>query len=450
MQFFRRSFTLEMFLQICLLFIQVYRITCKVYEELDIYKPDFNLDDLDVISSVEQNSTKCPGTTERLISYRYNWRHRSGDVVKDQINVVQEIDVAVETYSEVLASDLSLKGTVTVRKLLNCKAADDPYVVETIKKDYLNPPSTADYNFEHHNPKTIADGQPFLVDQRYFFEKKKGGFFIEAGAFDGENDATSLHFELKHGWSGLLIEPMPMIHSKLRKKNRKAWSIQTCLSRQNHPETINFSMGGSSEGTMFGVVEDSGPQTVKMQCLPLYSILLALGNPVVDFFSLDIEGSEYQVLKSIPWDKVDIRALSVETQFAGEVTEGSREDIINLLTSLGYVHLDRISRDDIFVKLEPQGLSPKITFEEVFTRSAARHCVYFRVPGRDLASHCKRMFPRDFYMDQTPDYPDCLTKTICPADFQSLVATIGNRIPWPTLLSDSCQFHIMDSRVMIV
>ena len=44
-----------------------------------------------------------------------------------------------------------------------------------------------------------------------------------------------------------------------------------------------------------------------MQCLPLYSILLALGNPTVHHFSLDIEGAELPVLKTVPWEKVDIR-----------------------------------------------------------------------------------------------------------------------------------------------
>ena len=44
-----------------------------------------------------------------------------------------------------------------------------------------------------------------------------------------------------------------------------------------------------------------------VQCLPVYSLLLALGNPTVDFFSLDVEGAEIRVLKTIPFDKVDIR-----------------------------------------------------------------------------------------------------------------------------------------------
>lgn len=33
----------------------------------------------------------------------------------------------------------------------------------------------------------------------------------------------------------------------------------------------------------------------QMQCFPLYSMLLAVGNPTVDYMSLDIEGAEYGV-----------------------------------------------------------------------------------------------------------------------------------------------------------
>ena len=36
------------------------------------------------------------------------------------------------------------------------------------------------------------------------------------------------------------------------------------------------------------------------------SLLLALGKPTVNYLSLDIEGAELQVLKSIPWDLVNI------------------------------------------------------------------------------------------------------------------------------------------------
>ena len=33
---------------------------------------------------------------------------------------------------------------------------------------------------------------------------------------------------------------------------------------------------------------------------------MALGNPTVDYMSLDIEGAELPVLKTVPWDEVTI------------------------------------------------------------------------------------------------------------------------------------------------
>jgi FkbM family methyltransferase len=47
----------------------------------------------------------------------------------------------------------------------------------------------------------------------------------------------------------------------------------------------------------------------KVQCFPLYSILLAVGRTEIDFLELDVEGSEYKILKTIPWHKVDIKVI---------------------------------------------------------------------------------------------------------------------------------------------
>ena len=74
-----------------------------------------------------------------------------------------------------------------------------------------------------------------------------------------------------------------------------------------------------------------------MQCFPLYSLLLALGNPTVNLFVLDIEGFELAVLESIPWDKVDIEVLDVETDLAGLVQKGS--DNFNFLVQLIFIFL---------------------------------------------------------------------------------------------------------------
>jgi Methyltransferase FkbM domain len=55
----------------------------------------------------------------------------------------------------------------------------------------------------------------------------------------------------------------------------------------------------------------------------------------VDYFSLDIEGPELEVLETLPWDKVDITAISVETEFYGEF-EDKKQAIHQLLEQQGY------------------------------------------------------------------------------------------------------------------
>ena len=44
----------------------------------------------------------------------------------------------------------------------------------------------------------------------------------------------------------------------------------------------------------------------QLQCFPLYSLLLAMGSPTVHLLVLDVEGAETLILRTIPWDKIDI------------------------------------------------------------------------------------------------------------------------------------------------
>ena len=65
-------------------------------------------------------------------------------------------------------------------------------------------------NGQHH--------QPFITNDEIFKNKIKNGFFIEAGAYDGEIASNTLLFELEHNWTGLLIEPNPDAFEMLTKK----------------------------------------------------------------------------------------------------------------------------------------------------------------------------------------------------------------------------------------
>lgn len=46
-----------------------------------------------------------------------------------------------------------------------------------------------------------------------------------------------------------------------------------------------------------------------MTCYPLYDILSQMGQTHIDYFSLDVEGHELAVLKTIPFKKLDITVI---------------------------------------------------------------------------------------------------------------------------------------------
>ena len=53
-------------------------------------------------------------------------------------------------------------------------------------------------------------------------------------------------------------------------------------------------------------------------------------------FSLDVEGSELQILKSIPFEKVDIKVLDIEHKHMGDIFPGSFQELKAFLELKGY------------------------------------------------------------------------------------------------------------------
>ena len=96
-----------------------------------------------------------------------------------------------------------------------------------------------------------------------------------------------------------------------------------------------------------------GKHILPVYCFPLYSILLAMNQTHVDYFSLDVEGFELEILKTIPFDKLDITTFSVEYAHA---PKGGKE-YIEFMKQNGYklhstLHSDAATycEDYIFVK----------------------------------------------------------------------------------------------------
>ena len=64
------------------------------------------------------------------------------------------------------------------------------------------------------------EGQPIKVNDEIFRNKLKRGFYIEAGAYDGEQWSNSLFYEVEKKWDGLLVEAHPDAFARMKKRVR--------------------------------------------------------------------------------------------------------------------------------------------------------------------------------------------------------------------------------------
>uniref|UniRef100_A0A8D8YZ02 Protein Star n=1 Tax=Cacopsylla melanoneura TaxID=428564 RepID=A0A8D8YZ02_9HEMI len=200
--------------------------------------------------------------------------------------------------------------------------AASQHVLDTLKTYHLHPPSARSYNIAHPIEYDPSQGQSRIV--RDIFANKRDGTFVECGAVDGVFLSNSLYLERALNWRGLLIEADRTNFGHLRTKNRKAFSSNTCLSTSDQA-TVNLfnSVNQTSEQHWWvkgiGKLDDVGDggliskgTKTKVQCFPFYSFMLALDMNTVDYFSLDVEGAELNILRTIPFDKIEIKVMSVE------------------------------------------------------------------------------------------------------------------------------------------
>ena len=85
-----------------------------------------------------------------------------------------------------------------------------------------------------------------LVDK--LLNGRRDGFFVECGAFRGDEYSDTLFFELERNWTGILIEAHPDYHRAILTKNRRALVLRACLSASRRPEYVRFRMSGLGSG----------------------------------------------------------------------------------------------------------------------------------------------------------------------------------------------------------
>lgn len=156
-------------------------------------------------------------------------------------------------------------------------------------------------------------------EDRFLYEKYlnyTGGFFIELGAMDGIIYSNSLFFESQLNWKGVLIEPNIEQYQKLVINRPKCHNFNYAISETEGE--VDF-LGYGALGGMIHTMSDAHKygwnlhhtNPYKVKSIPISKLLEPLNLKRVDFFSIDVEGGELEVLKTFDWN-IPVYVICIE------------------------------------------------------------------------------------------------------------------------------------------
>eukprot|EP00797_Seminavis_robusta_P011913 Sro190_g082010.1 n/a (206) ;mRNA; f:89764-90381 len=187
------------------------------------------------------------------------------------------------------------------------------------------------------------------------------GTYVELGAFDGSTDSNTRFFDRCLGWKGLLIEGNLASFDKMKEARPSAHKMSFAPTCSAEYEMVNKSVefykypltNSGQKGK--AIITYEGKPTVPVPCGPLGPVLEDMfpGGQRINFFSLDVEGSEALVLRTIDFERVHIDVLMVEVENAHCLDDNCavRQEVRSIMEQVGYKRYERIVRaSDVYVR----------------------------------------------------------------------------------------------------
>jgi FkbM family methyltransferase len=186
-----------------------------------------------------------------------------------------------------------------------------------------------------------------------------GGTFLDIGSHDGIALSNTYFFEQERGWDGICIEPNPTVFEALR-KNRSCTTINGAIA-EHTGKAVFVKIEGYCE-MLSGLKHCLDPRhlervkketeqfgghisEIEVDCFNLNDLLVKQGRTSFDYCNIDVEGAEFEIIKSIDFDAIDIGVLTVENNYdSPEIREYMKRQGFELVQKLGV--------DDVYRKME--------------------------------------------------------------------------------------------------
>jgi len=177
----------------------------------------------------------------------------------------------------------------------------------------------------------------FVISESNF---KKNGFFVEFGATDGINFSNTYMLEKEFNWNGILVEPAKVWWIELLKNRPNVVTESLCVWKESNVN-IEFNETKNSQTSTIDLYTNSDlhrslrkkGKKYLVKTITLMDLLQKYNAPkIIDYLSIDTEGSEFEILNTIDFNKYTFKIITCEHNY----TE-NKEQVFNLLTKNGYI-----------------------------------------------------------------------------------------------------------------
>jgi FkbM family methyltransferase len=163
------------------------------------------------------------------------------------------------------------------------------------------------------------------------------GYFVEFGALNGRDFSNSYLME-QLGWDGVIAEPHPNYTEAIHRNRTCTISTKCVADRTGDTVTFHLVQGRPALSTIegFGTADERSHFREdyiahEVETITLNDLLDDSSAPeLIDFLSIDTEGSEVMILGAFDFARHPIRAISVEHN------DAQRDELYTLLTAQGY------------------------------------------------------------------------------------------------------------------
>jgi FkbM family methyltransferase len=182
-----------------------------------------------------------------------------------------------------------------------------------------------------------------------------GKVFVEIGAYDGLSGSNTKLLE-DRGWTGLAIEPNVKAFEQLQ-RNRRCICLPFAIGCQDSDATVFKEVSGYS-AMLSGISDQQSERhanrieqeiaqyggnwteyTVPERTLK--TVFCDYNITECDYMSIDVEGAEEQVAKSLTYQEVRPKLLSVENNY-------DTPEVAKTLGDIGYRKLFKIAWEDFY------------------------------------------------------------------------------------------------------